>query len=247
MKTEAHLAGSFGRAAREHYLWQTEHPYVAARERELLLQAFLPLGSRVLDVGCGEGATLRHLGEPEGATGVDLFEDKILFARAALPRCRFVVGSAYELPFADGAFDHVLVRDVVHHLDEPDRFVAECARVLAPGGRVDVLEPSRYNPMVAAHALLLPVERGELRSTLPYLRSLLSPHMRVSKTGRHQALPIHRIVFHPDLGSSRLGTWASARAAVGILERLADVALPAFFRAYLHVRAYKSGAGVEQG
>jgi SAM-dependent methyltransferase len=236
MKTEEHLGGAFGRAEPAHYAWQTEHPYVAERERELVRSAFLPLGARVLDIGCGEGATLHHLGEPEGATGIDLFGEKIAFAQKALPRCRFVAGSAYELPFPDGAFDHVLVRDLVHHLDEPERFVAECARVLVPGGRIDVLEPSRGNPMILAHALLVPVERGELRSTMGYISSLLATRFRIANTNRFQPIPIHRIVFHPNLPLSLSGK-GGLSLAVDAIERAVGRLLPRAMWAYLHVRA----------
>jgi SAM-dependent methyltransferase len=239
MTTERHLDGAFGRASPEHYAWQTEHTVVGERERSLVQQAFTPLGTRVLDIGCGEGATLRHLGEPEGATGLDLFEDKIAFARDALPRCRFVVGSAYDLPFEDGAFDHLIARDVVHHLDRPRRFVDECARVLAPGGRIDLLEPSRNNPLVFAHGMLLPVERGELRSTLGFLGNLLSGSFRIERRERFQAMPIHRILFHPDLGRPGLADRPRVRAAVDAFEHAAALLVPRVFWAYLHVRAIK--------
>jgi len=239
MKTEGHLDGAFGRAEPAHYAWQTEHPYVAERERELVQGAFLPLGARVLDIGCGEGATLRHLGEPEGATGIDLFEEKIAFAAKALPRCHFVAGSAYELPFPDGAFDHVLVRDVVHHLDEPERFVTECARVLGPGGRIDVLEPSRGNPLILAHALLVPVERGELRSTMGYISGLLATQFRIIATNRFQPIPIHRLVFHPSLPLSLPATTKGVSLAVDAIERAARRFLPRAMWAYLHVRAVR--------
>jgi SAM-dependent methyltransferase len=237
MKTENHLDGAFAHAAPEHYTWQTEHPYVAVRERALVRAAFEPLGARVLDIGCGEGATLRNLGEPEGATGIDLFEAKIAFARERLPRCRFFVGSAYELPFPDGSFDHLLVRDLVHHLDEPERFVQECARVLAPGGRIDVLEPSRGNPLIAMHALLVPVERGELRSTMGYVARLLSSRFRVVATHRYQPMPIHRIVFHPDLGYPALAARGPIASAVDAAERAIGRVWPRSMWAYLHVRA----------
>src|SRR5688572_22971740 len=94
------LESAFGKAAPEHYDWQTAAPGVAEHERDLVKAAFEPLGQRVLDLGCGEGATLLHLGEPVGATGLDLFPDKIEFAKQRLPRCQFVAGSVYELPFA---------------------------------------------------------------------------------------------------------------------------------------------------
>ena len=237
MKTEAHLDAAFGSAEPEHYAWQTEHPYVSECERDLIGKAFLPIGSRVLDVGCGEGATLHHLGAPAGATGMDLFADKIEFARRTLPECRFVVGSAYDLPFENSSFDHVLVRDLVHHLDRPERFVDECARVLSPGGRIDVLEPCRYNPLVLMHALLVPVERGEFRSTLPYLSRLISARFTITERNRLQPMPIHRIVFHPVHGRPGLARNPGVRAAVSACERVAGHLIPRALWAYLHVRA----------
>ncbi len=240
MTIESHLKDSFGRAAPVHFAWQTEHRYVAERERALVQSAFLPLGSRILDVGCGEGATLLHLGQPEGATGIDLFEDKIAYARATLPRCRFVAGSAYELPFDDGAFDHVIVRDLIHHLEKPERFIDECARVLAPGGRFDALETCRNNPLVFAHSLLVPVERGQLRSTMGYLKGLLGRRFTVASAEHHQALPLHRVVFHPELGSPSLGENPLAQRVVKALEGAAESLIPRAFWAYLSLRAFKA-------
>jgi len=240
MGAEQHLEAAFGDAAPDHYEWQTQSPFVAERERELVRAAFLPLGERVLDLGCAEGATLYHLGEPEGAVGVDLFEDKLAFARSRLPACRFVVGSAYELPFDDASFDHVLIRDVVHHVDEPERAASEIARVLSPGGRVDVLEPCRYNPLILVHALTKPEERGELRSSMRFLTQLLTPHFDVVAQTRHQAFPLHRIVFHPDMGRPSWGSIGSVRRAVDAVERFADRVVPRVARAYLHVRAVKA-------
>jgi SAM-dependent methyltransferase len=230
-------AEAYGKATPAHFEWQTRGAYVADRERELVRAAFLPLQGRVLDLGCGEGATLFHLDEPEGATGVDLFEEKLAFARQRLPRCRFVTASALELPFEPGSFDHVIVRDVMHHIPEPERLVDECSRVLSTGGRIDVLEPCRYNPLVAAQAIVLPVERGELRSTEPFLRRLLSLRFEVIRSERFQPLPLHRVIFHPDLGRPSLAERPGVRAAVAGFERLAERLLPRGLWAYLHLRA----------
>jgi SAM-dependent methyltransferase len=237
---ESHLQESFGHAAHDHFVWQTEHPYVSERERELVRSAFLPLGSRVLDVGCGEGATLFHLGEPKGVTGIDLFEEKIRYARTRFPACRFVVGSAYDLPFEEEAFDHIIVRDVIHHLERPERFIAECARVLAADGKIDSLETCRNNPLIMAHGLAVPVERGQLRSTMSYVRGLLDENFKIVSTDHWQALPIHRLVFHPDLGLPALANRPAVRALVQTIEDVAARVVPRTFWAYLHVRAIKT-------
>lgn len=233
----AALEAAFGDAAPSHFEWQTRAPGVAENERELCERAFLPLGERVLDVGCGEGATLYHLGGPPGAVGLDLFPQKVAFAQQQLPACRFVAASAYELPFEQGAFDHVLVRDLIHHLEEPARFIDECARVLTPGGRIDVLEPCRYNPLIALHALTNEAERGELRSTPSFLSSLLGQRFEVRALERYQPIPLHRIVFHPRLGRPRWAEVPWLRASVAALERGAERVIPRFAWAYVHVRA----------
>lgn len=233
----ATLEEAFGEAEPDHFRWQTEAAYVADRERELCARAFLPLGARVLDVGCGEGATLVHLGEPEGAVGVDLFEGKLAFARRRLPRCTFVKASGEALPFEAERFDHVLVRDVIHHVPDAPSFVRDLRRVLVRGGKIDVLEPCRYNPLIALHALTTPVERGELRSTAPFLRGLLERDFDVTVVEHLQPMPIHRIVFHPKLGSPRLAESALASAIVGGVERIAERVLPKTVWAYLHLRA----------
>ena len=52
-----------------------------------------------------------------------------------------VVGDAHELPFSDGAFSGIVMLDVLHHLERPVAFLKEAARVLAPGGRLAMMEP----------------------------------------------------------------------------------------------------------
>jgi SAM-dependent methyltransferase len=231
------LEAAFGDAQPDHFDWQTRSPGVAENERELCERAFLPLKGRILDLGCGEGATLYHLGGPAGATGVDLFPKKIAFAQQVLPACRFVAGSVYELPFEAGSFDQLIVRDVIHHLEKPDAFIDECARLLAPGGRIDVLEPCRYNPLIVMHALLNEAERGELRSTPSFLSKLLARRFRVSNVERLQPLPLHRIVFHPSFGRPQLGQSGWVRSSVAALEHAAGRLLPRLTWAYIHVRA----------
>ena len=79
-----------------------------------LLQALddagVPLaGARVLDVGCGSGYFLHRLREYGAGEchGIDLMENRIAAGREALPGADLRVGSATELPYADGEFDLV--------------------------------------------------------------------------------------------------------------------------------------------
>jgi SAM-dependent methyltransferase len=52
-----------------------------------------------------------------------------------------IVASADALPFGDGSVANLVLIDVFHHLARPAAFLDEAARVLAPGGRVVLLEP----------------------------------------------------------------------------------------------------------
>ena len=235
-----HLRAAFGRGDEENLRWQLEHPVVGARERELVHAAFTPVGNRMLDVGAGDGATLIHLGDPAGSVGLELFPDKLRLARQRLHRAQLLAGSAYELPFADRSFDHVIVRDVVHHLDQPGRMLAECFRVLGPEGRFDLLEPCRYNPLIVLHALSQKVERGELKSTVPFLRGLLeTAGLHIDHEQRLQPLPLHRLVFHRRFGAPSMGRVAKVREVVAAVEALAGRVVPRFAWAYIHLRATK--------
>ena len=116
---------------------------------EILLGAFARQGRplaelRVLDAGCGTGAysqaVLPHVGRIEA---VDLSAGMLAAARVKLggsERIAFRRAAIDALPFADGAFDAVMVNQVLHHLPDDAEFarhrrvVAELARVLAPGG-----------------------------------------------------------------------------------------------------------------
>lgn len=107
----------------------------------------LRAGLRVLDVGCGTGDQLRIMAPlvaPGSAVGVDLSATLIARARQRtapdLARVSFQVADACELPFADAAFDRVVANQVLLHLGDPWRAVAEMRRVLAPGGLLSIGE-----------------------------------------------------------------------------------------------------------
>lgn len=88
---------------------------------------------RVLDAGCGEGFVTNYLAERDPAlqlTGVDLSEEAIAYARAHFgEHATYRTGSIYKIPFSDNSFDAVVCSEVLEHLDEPDRALAELKRV----------------------------------------------------------------------------------------------------------------------
>jgi 2-polyprenyl-6-hydroxyphenyl methylase/3-demethylubiquinone-9 3-methyltransferase len=91
----------------------------------------------VLDVGCGAGFLSNHLAlEGFEVTGLDASQAAIQVAAChdATGKARYVVGDALKLPFADASFDAVCAMDFLEHVEEPEKAVAEMARVLKPGG-----------------------------------------------------------------------------------------------------------------
>jgi SAM-dependent methyltransferase len=103
----------------------------------LLAAASVGVGTRVLDLATGPGWVAAQAAE-RGASvvGVDVAEAMIARARRAHPTLDFRRADAHELPFADGSFDTVVGNFAIMHLGRPERAIAECARVLRPGGRL---------------------------------------------------------------------------------------------------------------
>ncbi|MFF8997625.1 class I SAM-dependent methyltransferase [Streptomyces achromogenes] len=104
-----------------------------------VLDLIPPGPGRLLDVACGTGIVTRRLAAARPGlrvTGADLTSAMLRRAAARLPG-RVVRADSRRLPFPDGAFDAVTTIWLLHLLDDPEDLravVAECARVLRPGG-----------------------------------------------------------------------------------------------------------------
>ena len=114
------------------------HHQIADRTADLALTC-LPAPSRILDVGCGTGYLLGRLAArlplAEVLAGIDPAPAMITVARAAAAdRLRFVVGTAERLPWPAESFDLVVSTTSFDHWADQRAGLAECARVLAPGG-----------------------------------------------------------------------------------------------------------------
>jgi 2-polyprenyl-3-methyl-5-hydroxy-6-metoxy-1,4-benzoquinol methylase len=88
----------------------------------------------ILDVGCGEGVLTAKWAERLGdgrIVGIDLDDPKLRaeWAKRDRPNLDFRVEEATRLSFADGEFDMATAIEVLEHVPEPERTVAEMARV----------------------------------------------------------------------------------------------------------------------
>lgn len=106
-------------------------------------------GARVLDLGCGGGQhaiAMAHQCPDVRIVGLDLSPEFVRRARrradeaGLADRVELVEGNALDLPFEDAAFDHVYSAGSIKHWPDMARGLAECLRVLGPGGQLLVME-----------------------------------------------------------------------------------------------------------
>jgi ubiquinone/menaquinone biosynthesis C-methylase UbiE len=127
---------------------QEQAPDVAARRRRSCERLALCAGARVADVGCGAGTAARELAAlvlPGGeAAGVDINPPLIEAARARATAAgvpvTFHAANALSLPFADASLDGYRAERLYQHLPDPAAALAEARRVLAPGGRIVLVD-----------------------------------------------------------------------------------------------------------
>lgn len=100
-------------------------------------------GARALDIGCGVGQVVARLQEAGfEAHGVDVSEPNIARARKVSERCQLYNGR--KLPFPDRHFASAGALNVLEHVDEPERFIAELVRVVEIGGRIVLSSPNFF-------------------------------------------------------------------------------------------------------
>ncbi len=122
-------------------------------------------GLDVLEAGPGEGYGADLIaGIARSVTGVDYDEQAVAHIRAKYPRVRMHLGNLAELPLADGSVDAVVNFQVIEHLWDQGQFVAECARVLRPGGLLLMSTPNRITFSPGRDTPLNPFHTRELNA-----------------------------------------------------------------------------------
>lgn len=202
-----------------------ESPNTLRGERiwEGLIREAVGSGGHVLDVGCGTGATaaLALKCGASYALGVEISVRQLdeAWERAVPGKLEFRVADAQE-PIADGPFDLVIGRSVLHHLDFRE-FLDRVARAnLAPGGRMLWMEPLAHPLALAFHKLVRSAHTADEFPLLPrdlrWIRRMF-PDTRI--------IPINLVSFPVGVVSSGLFSSPDNR-----LLRAADALDRALFR-----------------
>ena len=115
-----------------------------------------PVG-RLVDIGTGTGRMIELFGPAaNSALGVDRSPEMLRLARvklteAGIPTTELRQGDMYALPLPPGSADTVIIHQVLHYAQQPGAAIAEATRLLAPGGRLLIID-------------FAPHEREELRT-----------------------------------------------------------------------------------
>jgi ubiquinone/menaquinone biosynthesis C-methylase UbiE len=124
---------------------------------------------KVGDFGCGNGIFLPQLGKLCGEViGVDATPALVEGAQKTLAKLEtrnisVQRGNIEDLPFESGSFDSILLTDVIHHLQSPEKGLGEVWRVLKGSGKLLIFEPNILNPALLALSAVDRNEWGVLR------------------------------------------------------------------------------------
>lgn len=144
------------------------------------IEKALPInkGMQILDIGCGEGGVLiPFLERGCDCVGIELDEAKSGYARELLAgfitegRCDIVNQNIYEeaaLTRYQGRFDLILLKDVIEHIPDQERFIPYLKKFLRPGGQVFFGFPPWYMP----HGGHQQVVQNKVVSMMPWIHLL---------------------------------------------------------------------------
>lgn len=152
-------------------------------------------GRRILEIGVGTGLSFDDYDGRNEITGIDLSEPMIARARERVARGRYpfvkqlLVMDASDLAFADATFDCVVGQFVITLVEDPERVLSECARVVKPGGQIILV-----NHLYSERGLAAAVERWT-------------------------ASKARAIGLRPEFPFARLQAWANAHGGAELIER----------------------------
>lgn len=140
----------------------------------------------MLDIGCGEGYYSRQL---KAHAGLDISKDGVRMAAKAHPSGKYVVGSAYRLPYEENSFDTVVC--VFSPLD-----FDEALRVLRPGGHIYWVGPGAGHLNQLAKLVYTEVKPHVLKPPSTHLTAIDSVHFSINLAGPELADLLHMTPYY---------------------------------------------------
>lgn len=132
--------------------WRRRRLRQAGWTRELRLHLYRKIGlarrKRVLDLGCGTGAIAAEIAARSNAAvfGLDRDAGALGFAAGENPAAAlWAAGEAAAMPFRPGSFELIVTHYFWMWVREPEKALAECLRLLEPGGRLLSLAEPEYS------------------------------------------------------------------------------------------------------
>jgi phosphatidylethanolamine/phosphatidyl-N-methylethanolamine N-methyltransferase len=166
------------------------------RGRRAAATAARRVGGRILEVGVGTGLSFDDYDATTEIVGIDLSEPMISKARERMATGRYphvrsvTVMDAHDLAFADASFDCVVTQFVITLVENPERVLSECARVVKPGGEIILV-----NHLYSERGVAAAVERWLARHSRP-------------------------LGLRPDFPFARLAGWARQHGGVDLVARV---------------------------
>lgn len=122
--------------------------YDTLRRLEVVNEDLLPediANKKVLDAGCGTGWFAGAANKRKAnVTAMDIGPDLLQKVSKKYPNISTVEGSVMNMPFSDNSFDIVISSEVIEHVENPEKAIAEISRVLKPNGIAIITTPNIF-------------------------------------------------------------------------------------------------------
>ena len=155
----------------------TATPLAMAKRLQVIERHLRPTDRRFLDCGCGAGEYVVALVERLGldAHGLEYEAQKVRQAQAKpLARDRVAQGDLQAVQFPSASWDCAMLNEVLEHVPDEQKALAEVFRILKPGGLLFIFSPNRWFPF-ETHGVRLKSSGRRVPHWIPFVPYLPLP------------------------------------------------------------------------
>ncbi|MCX6799398.1 MAG: class I SAM-dependent methyltransferase [Candidatus Diapherotrites archaeon] len=163
------------------------------------------LRGKCLDLGCDFGRLHALIDKPE-MVGLDIFNDNYME--------RVIRGNVLRMPLRGESFDTIVAGELIEHMPEPERLLAECKRVLRKGGALLISTPNRG---AWSNRLFHRFDRASSKSEYPHQSVMNEKELR-ELSQRFFEVKDFRLMPYDEVSSPNQAGWVYAvRKAIHII------------------------------